>query len=112
MKKIILSLLLTGFLVIPAVGLAAEPITTMQTAPNLNVMLALDNIVNWLFTILLVVAAIFIVVAAFYFVTASGAPEKVEMARNFVLYALVGVLVAFLAKGLIYLVRIISGAGA
>ena len=114
MKKILLSLMTIGLLAVPILGLAwttgATNVTKVNSAPNLDVMNALNNIINWLFTILLVVAAIFIIVAAYYFVTAAGAPEKVEMARNFVLYALIGVLVAFLARGLVLLIGKIVGA--
>ncbi len=58
-----------------------------------------------MFTILLVVAAIFIIIAAFYFVTAAGNPETISKARNFVLYALIGVMVAAMARGLVYMVQ-------
>jgi hypothetical protein len=56
----------------------------------------------------MVVAVIYIIMAAFNFVTAAGDPEKVTKARNFVLYALIGVLVAFAAKGLINLISKIA----
>ena len=64
---------------------------------------------DWLFYILLIIAAIFIIIAAYYFVTAAGDPEKVKNAKNFVLYALIGVLVALMARGLVSLVKTIAG---
>lgn len=106
MKKIFLSLILVSLLALPIAGLAQ---VTPTTAPEKDIMTLLTNIMNWLFTILLVVAAIFIIVAAYYFITASGDPEKVKTARNFVLYALIGVLVAFAARGLVKLVGTIVG---
>ena len=69
----------------------------------------LDRVVDWAFYILLIFAGLMIVIAAFYFVTASGDAEKVSTARNFVLYALIGVLVAFLARGLVWFVAKIVG---
>ena len=78
-------------------------------APALNVMDALNRITNWLFSILLVIAAIFIIIAGYYFVVAQGDPEKTKTARLFVLYALIGVLIGFLAKGLVILVGTILG---
>jgi len=78
-------------------------------APNQNVMSVLNNITNWLFAILLVIAAIAIIIAAFKFVTAQGDPEAVKSARQFVLYALIGVLVGILARGLVSLVGRIAG---
>lgn len=77
---------------------------------DVEVMVVLDNVTDWLFALLLITAAIFIILAAFYFVTASGDPDKTKTARNFVLYALIGVLVAFIAKGLVYLIdAIVAG---
>ncbi len=73
-------------------------------APNQDVMSVLNNITNWLFAILLVVAAISIIIAAFKFVTAQGDPDAVKSARQFVLYALICVLVVSLASGLVALV--------
>lgn len=106
MKKVIASLALVSLLVIPVVVLA-----NAATAPTLKICCGagtvMDRIVNWLFTILLVVAAVFIIIAAYTFVTASGDPDKVKKARDFVLYALIGVLVAFCAKGLIVLIETI-----
>jgi len=105
MRKILFGLTTASLLVLPIVGLAQA-----TTAPNLDVMVALDNIVNWLFAILLVIAALFIIIAAYYFVTAAGNPEILGRARTFVLYAIIGLVVAFLAKGLVALVRTIVGA--
>ena len=103
MKKILLSLLAIGLLAVPMIGLAQ----TSVTAPVLGVMNTLEKIINWLFTILLVGAVIFIIIAAFMFVTAQGDAAKVETARNYIMYALIGVAVAFLARGLIALVSLI-----
>lgn len=100
MKKSLLGLILVSLLVLPLFGFAQE-----RVAPEVDVMLVLDRITDWLFTILLVIAAIFLIIAAFYFVTAAGSAEQVTKARNFVLYAIIGVIVAFLAKGLVLLVE-------
>jgi len=108
MKKILVSLILTSFLFIPVLVLAQAP--GPVTAPGwqtYNVIPTLDSVSNYLFGFLLVTAAIFIIIAAFMFVTASGDPDKTKTARNFVMYAVIGVLVAFLAKGFVMLVSYI-----
>ena len=113
MKKVLVSLTLIGLLIVPALVLAQVVPGQAVPAPELEICCGpnsvLYRLMNWLFTILLVVAAIFIIVAAFMFVTASGDPDKTKTARNFVLYALIGVLVAFGAKGLVSLVGTIAG---
>ena len=97
MKKILPILVLVSLLALPAVGLAQE----MEEAPEVEFMPALTTIMNWLFTILLVVAAICFIVAGFTFVTAGGDPEAVGRARRWILYAVVGVVVALLARGIV-----------
>ena len=109
MKRIISALLLVSFLIVPAIALGAAATTN---APNINVMGALANIINWVFAILLIVAAMFMIFGAFSFVTASGDPEKVKTAHQSIMYALVGVAVAVLAKGLVSLVQMIVTPGA
>jgi len=101
MKKILLSSATIGLLAIPLVGLAAA---AANNAPNLDVMVVLQSVINWLFAILLVIAALCIIIAAYFFVTAAGNPEQTAKARTFVLYAIVGLIVAFLAKGIVALV--------
>jgi len=125
MKKVLVSLILVSILVVPAMASAGwlEEIGRVfgigvgggvkppggTTAPAVDVIVVLDNLVDWLFAILLIIAAIAIIVAAYFFVTAAGDPDKTKKARDFVLYALVGVLVGISAKGLVALVRKIAG---
>ena len=103
MKRVLFSLFLISILALPVMALADEH----DVAPSLDVMDALNSITNWAFTILMAVAALFIIFAAFEFVTAKGEPEKVKSAREYVLYALVGVVVALLARGLVQLIETI-----
>jgi hypothetical protein len=84
--------------------------TAPTTAPTIDIMEMLGRITDWLFAILLIIGAIWIIIAGYYFVTAQGDPDKTKTARNFVLYALIGVLIGFAAKGLVMLVGTIAGA--
>jgi phosphoglycerol transferase MdoB-like AlkP superfamily enzyme len=104
MKKVLRGITAVSLLVLPVIVLAQE-----YTAPEVDIFDALNTLTDYLFTILLVVAVIFLIIAAFTFITASGDPAKVEKARNFVLYALIGVAVAVAAKGLVMLVQTIMG---
>lgn len=61
---------------------------------------ALDNLFNFVFGFLLAMAVIFIMLAAYNFVTGGGDPQKVETARNQILWAVIGLLLAGLAKAL------------
>lgn len=110
MKKFILGLVLISLLVLPALSLVQAQVTDVlpdKTAGD--VMNAFGIVTNYLYTILLALAAIFIMLAGFTFVTAAGDPEKVKTARSYVVYSILGVLVAFLAKGLVDLAKTLGG---
>lgn len=118
MKKVLVSLTLISLLAVPVVALGQGWVDDLfgigdqpQSAPRTDVMVIFDSLTNWLFAVLLVIAAIFIILAAYMFVTAYGDVDKTKKARDFVIYALIGVLVGFAAKGLVMLVeRIVSPA--
>lgn len=65
----------------------------------------LETIGDWIFVIVLIIAVIFLIFAGYVFITGAGAPEKITKARNMLVWGLVGVAVAILAKGLITLVE-------
>lgn len=105
MKKLSSSvLILASLLVMPVIGLAQELTTT---APDVDVWASLANITNWLFAILIVIAVLFLIVAALQYVTAQGDPEKIKSANSKVLYALLGVVVGILARGLVSFIETI-----
>jgi len=65
----------------------------------------METIVDYMFVILLILAGVIISISAFQFATASGSPEKVKAARDKLIWALVGIIVAFGAKGIVKLVE-------
>jgi len=106
MKKTLLAVTLISLIVLPAVSLALENIPIGPTSEQAIIDM-LNKIADWIFTIFLAVAVIFIILAAIKFLTSGGDPGKVQSARDSLLYALIGVAVALLAKGLVALVRVI-----
>lgn len=99
-KTLLLNLIVFGMLLSPLVILgAAEAPRSLPTSADL--VGTLQTIANWLFTLLMAAAAISIVIAAFLFIGSGGDSEKMATARNWVIYALVGVLVALLAQILV-----------
>jgi len=111
MKKILLAPVLLSLLILPAFVLAQGPdeeIPDIITGPG-DIILIIERVANWLFAILLAVALIFIIISAYQFLTSGGDPARVTQARQALMYALIGVGVAFLAKGLVMLVRFALG---
>ena len=102
MKKILTFQILIG-LILPLMILA-QP-TTVVTAPQLDFLATVVKVGNLLFTVLLVLAVIFLLYAGILFVTASGSPEQVEKARQIIMYALVGIVIAVLARAIVYFVQ-------
>ena len=98
LNLIVFSLLLTPMLVL---GTSSTPTPARELPESADLVGVLKTITNWLFTILMAGAAIAIVAAAFLFISSGGDSEKMGTARTWVLYALIGVLVALLAQVLV-----------
>ena len=108
MKKYLILFLSVSLLVLPFFILAADAPEIGGSVEELEDILY--RIGNLIFTILLVIAFIFLVIAGMNFITSSGDPTKTEKARTMLMYCLVGVAVALLARGAIALVQNLLGA--
>ena len=95
MKKILASLSL-GLLLLPMVALAQSPPSDPGTVVN-----TIQTLIDWLFYILILAAVVVIIMAAYNFLTAAGDPDKVSKARNYIIYALIALVVAFLARAIV-----------
>lgn len=135
MKKILVFSILTGLLVAP-VALFAETITTPDscrmkreikigtdiTCPmNQDISIGGDqgyccvlntlyNITDWIFVVLVILASLFVALGAWFFLTSAGNPEGTTKGRLYILYAAIGLAVAFVAKAIPGLVRLIISA--
>ena len=107
MKKILIVLLLlvVSFVAIPGLaGAVADPSDPGAFGPPseyTEVWDAIDYVINWLFWLLIIAATIMIILAAFTFLTSAGEAEKVTRARNMIVYALLALVVAFMARALV-----------
>lgn len=111
MKKVILSLVLTSLLVIPAIGFAAEQVPSgfcsfATGSADLNSILG--RICGVVFGVGMFIVVVFIVIAGIYFVMAKGDPDKIKTARDFLLYAIIGAAVMFAAAAIIAFARYIG----
>ncbi len=94
----------------PGVALAApgDPIPPGPT--DIQVFfLQFCTITNWVFAFVLVAAIIAIIFAGVGFLTSGGDASKVTNARQFLMYALIGVAVTILAKAFIAVVGTLVG---
>lgn len=72
---------------------------------------SLLTIANWVFAFLLVIAVIYMLVGAFGYLASGGDAEKQGIARNRIVYGLVGVAVGTLAIALVNIVTRYFGGG-
>ena len=133
MKKIFLSLIsisLLAVVAIPAMVLAATgPLTSCNishpevadfdsncvvglvsptTTDAWGICCALNAVyttIDWVFTILIAVVALFTILGAFDILTAAGDPEKVKKGRERIMYAMIGLAVALLSRAVPSLVK-------
>jgi len=76
---------------------------------DVNIQVIITRVMSWAFGLLLVLAAAFIFYAGFTYLTASGDEAKLKSAKNYILYAVVAIVVAFLAQAIIAIVRTLLG---
>ena len=77
---------------------------TMPAASSLNIWDILKKVLNWFFNIVIIVGAIYIVYAGWVYITAGGDDEKAKKGLSGLVQALIGIGIALLAKGLIFVV--------
>jgi len=92
------------FLLIPLI-VDANGITPPIEAPDFDTLL--NGIIDFLFNISIVLAPAAIICGAVYLVTAAGDPGRIETGKRIILYALLGILIFLIAKGLVSLIKTI-----
>ena len=73
--------------------------------PDIPFLEGLERITNALFFILITVAVISIIIGAFMFLTAQGEEDKIKTGRQQILYAVIAVVVAIFARGIVDFIR-------
>jgi len=131
MKKIFLSILLSGILFLPLFVLAdAKPVASNcdqycsdpdafeapekivcicnpLSAPDFETIVG--NIINFIFKIAIVLAPLMVIVGGFLLVTAGGDLNKVNQAKNLLLWTAIGFAVVLLSKGILAIINQILG---
>jgi len=79
---------------------------------NQSIVGVVGTIGKYVIGALVIVAVFYVLWAAYTFITAAGDTEKITSARNRIMYAGIGIIVALLAQGIVSLVLNIGGAGA
>jgi len=93
---------------------APPPVTSVVvTFPNpisaSNFAELINTLINFLFTIAVIVAPILLVIAGIIFMTAAGDPGRVATARRMLLWTIVGFGIILISKGLVEVLKGILG---
>jgi len=75
-----------------------DPANPLRTCGACCLFDSIYTITNWIFVIVVIIVVIFVLLGAFNIVTAGGSPEKVNTGRSYIIYAIVGAIVAIIAK--------------
>lgn len=104
----------TGFIgfTCPIKGTPCLFTDTVNTCGSCCMLDVIYTVTDWIFYLAVAVAVIFIVLGAFSIITAGGSPEKVQSGRNYILYAVIGLIIGLMAKGIPALARAILGLNA
>ena len=103
---------LTGFtgFTCPAKGAVCSYDSATYTCGACCLLDTVYTLTDWIFYIVLAFVIIFIMLGAFTIMTAGGTPEKVNTGRNYIIYAIVGLIVGLMAKMIPYIAKAIIGA--
>ena len=103
-------IVLISFLFLANFAWADEPPTTIDN-PLLSETFEdlLTAITNAIGLIIGSVAVVMLIIAGFYFLTSSGDPEKIQKAKNFLKYAIIGIVTALVAGPIVELIKWILG---
>ena len=88
-----LGLALLPFLALAQVGQVPGPLITSPT----DISALITRILNWIAGIIITIALIMLLFAAFMYLTAGGSEDRVGKAKNYLLYAIIGIVVALIA---------------
>lgn len=108
MKKYLKTIISVGTLILPVLVLAQVGGITPPTMPapeQLRLGEIINRIFGWGFGLLIALAGIFILIGAYYYLFSGGEEGKIEKAKNYFLYAIIAVVIAALARGIVYVVQ-------
>ncbi len=98
------------------VGVTGCPLTGVclfATTPQCGICCLLQtlyNVTDWIFVILVSIAGLFVILGAMNLIMSAGDPSKVTSGRQYVMYAVIGLIVGLLARAIPAIVRLAVGA--
>lgn len=104
MKKFLATLILISLAFSVGELALAQDAGEIITYPEVPVFETIRRVGDIIFTLLLVISVIFFLIAGIMFVSAAGSETQLTKARNMLLYGVIGIIIAVLAKGIVSLI--------
>jgi uncharacterized membrane protein len=70
----------------------------------------INAIINFVLYVAIAIFPIMVIISAFFFLSSGGDPAKVKTAKTILLYAVIGLCIVLLAKGIISMLKQLIGA--
>ncbi len=104
-KKLVAATTLAVMFALPFAAMAFNAGPPPATNAGLSIGSVIDLVVGFIWPVIMIAVIILYTIAAFMFFTAQGNPEKVNDARQAVIWAVAGTVVLFLAWSIPFIVR-------
>jgi len=88
---------------------ASDPNQICNPLGNLTFTDIINKLIDFLLTVALIICPLMIVVGGFFFITAAGDPTKANKGRQIMVYAVIGLVIILISKGLVTLVKTAVG---
>ena len=75
--------------------------------PAICLMSTIYKITDWVFFFVFALSVVFVIMGAVYYLTSSGETEKITKGKNFILYAVIGLVIAVFARAIPEIVKFI-----
>ena len=107
MKNLLILVLFFGIVIIGVLNAMAQTVTIPNPlgSGGRDIPTLIDTIATWLLGIGSTIAVIIVIWAAFLFMTSGGNKEKVTTARKTLWYAIIGLTILLLAKGVTSIIQ-------
>jgi hypothetical protein len=111
-RRVALAVFVVLSVALPLVANAQFSVPTVPSLTNMSVFQLVTRVMNWMLGILGVLAVVFFVVSGIFYITANGDQEQIDKAKNIMLYAIVGLVIALVGLIIVNAAAGLTGAGA
>jgi len=80
--------------------ISIQPPATQPLSEATSFQVIISKLFSFLFWVIMLLAVLFFLIGAFFYLTSAGNEEKVKKAKNYLIYATVGLVIALLSQAI------------